>query len=238
MIHTTNNTFHREDVADIREQVENKTYIQLTRFDQGIITYEQNIFPNTCTGTCESYSNDYNMHAINNCVNNEFPCEKCNRLYGCKTIPYSIEACINETTKIYQVKVNEGAAYFRCEKDAKLYSAHSYIVKKDIICDVCFCYCDDLKRDSDRFVSLQMVESNITANEVVTGMRVVKLNHILYLQIQVGKMLPLRKIDVDTLRWVPVETHNQSLSYVLSKDEKMNLGVLDVGSSHTFVITG
>lgn len=69
---------------------------------------------------------------------------------------------------------------------------------------MCVCYCDDTRLYSDRYVSTQEHESNITNNEVITGIRVVKVERVIYLQIQVGKLILGQKIDQSTVRWVPI----------------------------------
>lgn len=40
---------------------------------------------------------------------------------------------------------------------------------------------------------------------MVTGLRIIKYNRIIHLQIQEGKLLPYGYIDNSTVRWVPVD---------------------------------
>lgn len=40
---------------------------------------------------------------------------------------------------------------------------------------------------------------------MVTGLRIIKRNQIIHLQIQEGKLLPFGYIDIPTVRWVPVD---------------------------------
>lgn len=42
---------------------------------------------------------------------------------------------------------------------------------------------------------------------MVTGLRIVKHNRIIHLQIQEGKLLPYGYIDNSTVRWVPVNDY-------------------------------
>lgn len=46
------------------------------------------------------------------------------------------------------------------------------------------------------------------SDRVVTGLRFVKMNRIIHLQIQEGKLLSFGKIDQVSLRWVPVPRFN------------------------------
>lgn len=85
-------------------------------------------------------------------------------------------------------------------------------------CDFCWCYCDDPTPKSHRIISLQKVEANTSANEVVTGVRVIKYEKVFYLQIQVGRMIPYHKIDQGSLRWVPIQPI-KSVSYEMETSE-------------------
>lgn len=71
-------------------------------------------------------------------------------------------------------------------------------------CEMCLCYCDQLEESSHRIVSTQLLDSNVSDNEVITGIRVVKLVKVIYLQIQVGKLISGQKIDQKSVRWVPI----------------------------------
>lgn len=92
-------------------------------------------------------------------------------------------------------------------------------------CSYCLCLCDEQSRFSDRYFNTRLVLADVTNNRwelfklefkvrltkrqyyfrVVTGLRIVKHNRIIHLQIQEGKLLPFGYIDNTTVRWVPVD---------------------------------
>jgi len=74
-------------------------------------------------------------------------------------------------------------------------------------CSYCFCLCDEQGIYSDRFFNMRSVIADIKNNQVVTGLRFVKKNRIIHLQIQQGKLLPRGNIDPATVEWVPVEDY-------------------------------
>lgn len=85
---------------------------------------------------------------------------------------------------------------------------------------MCLCYCDDPTEDSDRIVSTQMQESNVENNEVITGMKLVKFKKVIYLQIQVGKLIESSMaIDQKSVRWVPVKPIEGNLNYKKSGND-------------------
>lgn len=51
---------------------------------------------------------------------------------------------------------------------------------------------------------------------VVTGLRFVNKNNIIYMQVQQGKLLPYGRIDASTLEWVPVDS--DSANYIQNID--------------------
>lgn len=62
---------------------------------------------------------------------------------------------------------------------------------------------------------------------VVTGVRFVKRNRILYLQIQEGKLLPYGMIDSATVKWVPVENYKIKNSSIFEGKDYHRLTWLD-----------
>jgi hypothetical protein len=79
---------------------------------------------------------------------------------------------------------------------------------------------------------------------VVTGLRLVKHNRIIHLQVQEGKLLPRGKIDTSTMRWVPVdemkidENSIAGLDYHTLSLEKRAIDLDDVVAEEDFVLTG
>ena len=74
--------------------------------------------------------------------------------------------------------------------NTKLISSFSDKVKVDswwrflIHCSYCLCLCDATGPESDRYWSLLPQESDIENNKVVTGLRFVKRNRVIHLEIE------------------------------------------------------
>lgn len=130
----------------------------------------------------------------------------CRNFYGCEFLSESISTCKTDEQPITThefINYDASPKGRNCKGTYRTSRATFKYGSGD--CNMCICYCDVRDESSDRIVSVQKLESNITANEVVTGLRMVKLNYIFYLQIQVGKLLPMKKIDQNTVRWIPIK---------------------------------
>lgn len=80
---------------------------------------------------------------------------------------------------------------------------------------------------------------------VVTGLRFVKKNRIIHLQIQEGKLLPKGKIDVDTVHWVPPEEYKISDRKIFNGQdyhtlswEKRAIDLDDLEADEGYIVTG
>lgn len=110
-------------------------------------------------------------------------------------------------------------------------------------CDYCLCYCDAVDSKTDRIISLQKQESNITENKVITGMRVVKLGQVFFIQIQVGKLLTRQRIDQKSVEWVkikPIENISYTSDgpdyFIMRRNTPMDMDILKF--KHNEVVTG
>lgn len=80
---------------------------------------------------------------------------------------------------------------------------------------------------------------------VVTGLRFVKHNRIIHLQIQEGKLLPRGNIDLTTVHWVPVEDYKitdkntiNGQDYHTLTWEKRAVDLDDLVADDGYVVTG
>lgn len=74
-------------------------------------------------------------------------------------------------------------------------------------CSYCMCICDEQGPKSDRYFNLRASVSNITANRVVTGLRLRKVNRIMHIQIQEAELLSRGSINASTVEWKPVNDY-------------------------------
>jgi hypothetical protein len=113
-------------------------------------------------------------------------------------------------------------------------------------CSYCFCLCDEgAKYFSDRYINLRTVMATTSDNRVVTGVRFVKHNRILHLQVQEGRLVENGEIDRSTVRWVPVENYKIVDKHIFNGQdyhtlswEQRGFELHDVMVEEGFVVTG
>ena len=86
-------------------------------------------------------------------------------------------------------------------------------------CSYCLCLCDSPTKESDRHWSLMAQMSDINSNKIVTGVRFVKKNGIIHLEIEQATALKEGKVDDSSRQWVqsqnldPQNSTQKSLGY-------------------------
>ena len=86
-------------------------------------------------------------------------------------------------------------------------------------CSYCLCLCDSPTKESDRHWSLMAQMSDIDSNKIVTGVRFVKKNGIIHLEIEQATALKEGKIEESSRQWVqsqnldPQNSTQKSLGY-------------------------
>jgi len=112
-------------------------------------------------------------------------------------------------------------------------------------CSYCLCLCDAPTEDSDRHWSLVPQESDIANNKIVVGVRFVKKNGVIHLEIEQATALNEGNIDENSRQWIespaldPRNSTQKRLRYfkTMSYEERsLDLDVLETLSGH--VITG
>ena len=73
-------------------------------------------------------------------------------------------------------------------------------------CSYCLCKCDQSGPDSDRYWSLKAATADITQNKVVTGVRFVKKDRIIHLEIQQAVAVAEGGVQDDTREWKEAES--------------------------------
>jgi hypothetical protein len=96
-------------------------------------------------------------------------------------------------------------------------------------------------------VFIELTDENIltTVSRVVTGLRFVKHNRIVHLQVQEGRLVQNGEIDPTTVRWVPVEDYKsldktiyEGQDYHTFSWEERGFELHDVMVDEGFVVTG
>ncbi|XP_060523218.1 uncharacterized protein LOC132700114 [Cylas formicarius] len=198
--------------------IKGTTYEEITRLLQGHIQNEVDMNSGgTCTANCAAYP----YTESHGCYDYESEyCRKMERcrgtLHGCRFIESHMKICISEThlRRYDYVEYKSGRTLGKKNQcgTRPVYSWYRWFVH----CSYCMCLCDEQGPKSDRYVNMRPVMADVKNNRVVTGLRIVKRNRILHLQIQEGKLLPYGYIDNETVRWVPVDEYKLTDRGVLS----------------------
>ncbi|XP_075237274.1 chemokine-like protein orion isoform X1 [Lycorma delicatula] len=233
--------------CDPYKYVEDETYTQLTRLLQGYIQNEIDLNnEETCRENCQyySYTKQFGCYKDNFCSQQR----NCNgRIVDCKFIDSDMTVCQAETMSNERYRWIE---YKNGEKLGDLSQSCARVTKVDSWwrylfwhCSYCLCICDD-PYFSDRYFNLRPVTSNVEENMVVTAIRFIKVDHIIHLQIQEGKMLPKGIINETTLSWRPVDEYKIDITGVRNKDyhmmswEERGIDLDELTAPQNHVLTG
>ncbi|XP_049817673.1 uncharacterized protein LOC109609294 [Aethina tumida] len=214
-------------------------YEQITKLLQGSLEYEMNLDHNTCFKTCSDYK--YVSHRIQN----KYDCK--GALHDCTFIDADMNVCNSNEKSVrkYQViEYKDGTILgnkTECENEWKnVKSKWTWLGH----CTYCMCYCED-HTDSDRYWNIREVNSDIMSNRVVTGVRFVKHNRIIHLQIQQGQLLKNGRININSLEWKPVEDYSvtdshksKDLDYFKLHYNRRSIDLDDLHVDKGYVVTG
>ncbi|CAG0882692.1 unnamed protein product, partial [Cyprideis torosa] len=108
-------------------------------------------------------------------------------------------------------------------------------------CSYCFCLCDDPGPRSDRYFSLREVTA-IPGN-IITGIRLEKVDRVFHIRIQEGKILRGGEVDRETVRWTEVQGFKLSEAkedqdYSVLSFEKRAMDLDDLIAPRGYVVTG
>ncbi|XP_069676205.1 uncharacterized protein [Periplaneta americana] len=236
--------------CDPEQYFEGETYVQLTRLLQGHIENEvdmNNI--STCSKDCAYYS-----YATSHGCYNKRVCSKqkqtCNgTLRNCRFIDSDMRICQegSQSGRRYNwIEYENGRILGKkssCKRDAtRVDSWWRWIFWH---CSYCFCLCDEQGPKSDRYFNLREVKADVANNKVVTGLRFVKKNRVIHLQIQEAGLLPRGGINMTSMQWRPVDDYRISDSDVYDiKDyhtlswKKRAIDLDDLVAPEGYVLTG
>ncbi|XP_046390048.1 uncharacterized protein LOC124158779 isoform X1 [Ischnura elegans] len=203
-------------VCDPSHHEENETFVQLTNVLQGHIENEVDLNPK---GTCRESCGYYQYARVHDCYKDQF-CKKqpkCNgRIFDCRFIDSDASVCLSKggsTHRKYDwIEYENGRTLGRkgtCERGStKVDSWWRWLFWH---CSYCLCLCDEVGLKSDRYFSLHpslargVEESFPNSNRAVTGLRFVKVNRVIHLQVQDGEILPGGLINSSTVEWRPIK---------------------------------
>ncbi|XP_070139630.1 uncharacterized protein [Drosophila kikkawai] len=188
------------------------TYEEVTRLLQGYIENEADL---NADRSCKQECSTYQHSKTQGCYDGELckkqqPCK--GNVHNCRYVESTMTVCLTDETAIRRyeyVEYKSGHRYGQGGKCGghtdKAESWHRWIFWH---CSYCMCLCDEQGLRSDRYFNLRPVTADVERNRVVTGLRFVKHNRILHLQIQEGELLPKGVINQTTLQWKPVDNYS------------------------------
>ncbi|XP_063904384.1 uncharacterized protein LOC135123546 [Zophobas morio] len=238
--------------CDPKEHEKDETYFEITNFLHGIILNKVNLDPN---GECSTECDVFTYTTKHQCHNNKW-CKQettCSKIINCYYIDSSMEVCRSgsmfKTNRRYDyIKFGNGRHFGKSMTCSKSRTTHLETYRSRLIfkCSYCYCLCEEgPKFFSERYINMRLVKSNITDNKVVTGLRFVKIHRGIHLQIQEGRILPHGQINIDSVRWIPVEDYNvmnktyeDDKDYYTLKWEQREFDLVDIFAKEGSVVTG
>ncbi|KAJ8915969.1 hypothetical protein NQ315_016646 [Exocentrus adspersus] len=197
--------------CDPKRHIKGRTYDELTALLQGHVENEVDMnSKGTCRANCAAYSytESYGCYDSKSeyCTKRK-PCN--GKIINCKFVESHMKACISplSSPRRYEyIEYKSGKVLGNkrhCSNNRNINSWFRWFVH----CSYCLCLCDQQGSHSDRYFNLRPVMADTAKNRVVTGLRLVKHNRIIHIQIQEGKLLPYGYIDNSTIRWVPIDDY-------------------------------
>jgi len=232
--------------CDPKTNVEGETYVQLTKLLQGHIQNEVDLNPQA---SCKENCGYYQMSKQYSCYENNF-CSKqksCNgEIVECQYIDSDMWVCQSDpmtSSRRYEwVEYENGRVLGnkqQCHRVSKVDSWWRWLFWH---CSYCMCLCDDPHK-SDRYFSLRSVLADTDNNRVITGVRFVKMNGVVHIQIQEAVLERYGHINQSSMSWQPVDNFKvndavESKDYMKMTYYKRAMDLDDLTAPPEHVITG
>lgn len=247
VISRSDNSMWRCDPPNEKKELDD-TYTELTRLLQGYIQNENDLSPqHTCSEGCGYYR----YVEYQSCTKDTF-CAKQDRCSGklveCRHVDNDMSVCVKKSSDsrrygyIYArgKKFTLGQNTDDCEAKYTIKSWRRYFF---VHCYYCLCICDEESDLSDRYFNLREYLSDLANNKVIVGVRFVKHNRIIHLQIKQARLLSKGRIDTRTLEWLPlynytVETGTRGADYHTLSYEQRAVDLDDLKASDRQLVTG
>ncbi|KAJ8664967.1 hypothetical protein QAD02_006629 [Eretmocerus hayati] len=120
-------------------------------------------------------------------------------------------------------------------EDYKFYGIRPHWVSSMVntTCNPCQCIC----ADKDYFINTVPVFSEVSRNMVITGAKLELVGDILSIKLQQGKLLPYGKIDMTSVKWLPIVINSSHLLKI-SWDEMRTIDLTRVILEPGYAVTG
>lgn len=233
--------------CDAKSPKEGLHYIRMTNLLQGHLENEVDLNNlHSCRDNCAAYK----VAEPLGCYKNMFcakqsPCR--GRLFDCQFFNADAWVCMSQNRQRkydwieYENGIKLGPTQNQCINQVKVDSWWRFLFH----CSYCLCLCDSPSSNSDRFWSLQSQESDIATNKIVTGVRFVKKNRVIHLEIEQATALPEGNVDDQTRQWIEAteidvnnRTHQELGLFKTMKYEERALDLDDLKTPKGYVVTG
>ena len=204
----------------------------------------------SCRKSCEPY----NFAKPKSCYKDLF-CAKqpgCNgRLFDCGFYDADAWVCLsqNPERKYDWIEYEDGTRLGRKGQCANKIKVDSWWRWLFWHCSYCFCKCDAPGPNSDRYWSLKPALVDVSANKILTGLRFVKKNRIIQVEVQQSSPLPEGVINETDRSWIQnspeltLDALNHESHHVYNdifemsyEERSLDLDVLEAPKGH--VVTG
>lgn len=235
--------------CDPKKFIKGENYLEITELLQGYVQNEVDLNPD---GTCKENCAEYAFTKSHSCYKNLYCREqrRCNgKIINCQFIDSDMWVCPAKygSNRRYEYIEYENGRILGRKQGCSLGTTKVDSWWRWLFwhCSYCMCLCDEQGSNSDRYVNMRAYESDINDNRVVIGLRFVKRNRIIHLQIQEGRLMPKATIDTETIRWVPVHDYKITDQNVANDAdfhtltwEKRALDLDDLQGNKSQLITG
>ncbi|ERL85944.1 hypothetical protein D910_03359, partial [Dendroctonus ponderosae] len=197
--------------CDPKKHVKGETYEEITNLLQGYVQNEVDLNPD---GTCSENCAEYTYTKSHGCYQNLYCRQQrsCSgKIIDCRFFDSDMWICNANplSGRRYEyIEYENGRVLGRKQGCARgTTKVDSWWRWLFWHCSYCFCLCDEQGPMSDRYFNMRSAISDIQNNKIITGLRFVKKNRVIHLQIQEGELLPRLGINASSVAWKPVEDY-------------------------------
>uniref|UniRef100_A0AAR5PBK7 Uncharacterized protein n=1 Tax=Dendroctonus ponderosae TaxID=77166 RepID=A0AAR5PBK7_DENPD len=235
--------------CDPKKHVKGETYEEITNLLQGYVQNEVDLNPD---GTCSENCAEYTYTKSHGCYQNLYCRQQrsCSgKIIDCRFFDSDMWICNANplSGRRYEyIEYENGRVLGRKQGCARgTTKVDSWWRWLFWHCSYCFCLCDEQGPMSDRYFNMRSAISDIQNNKIITGLRFVKKNRVIHLQIQEGELLPRLGINASSVAWKPVEDYKitdrkifNGQDYHTLTWEKRRIDLDDLEADDGHVLTG